>query len=208
MGGCSLAEIFDDRALVAKIRERLPYLFQLAELEASRGGKVGMEVGSIREQIVVALLIYKFGRHNVEVTPITTHEADILLCGQPVSIKTAKGTAHVKAIWTVDKQKVEEFVENYLPRSEMLLVQVNWGARGKFAYIPLQAQLEVFREMGRQRYLRPPKPNTNPRGVEISGEALRRLLCHSQTRCIDIDWRKSEEISYDPYTRWIGYWEK
>ena len=55
-----LVKIFEDRKLVEKIEKRLPYLFQLAELESSRAGKIGMEVGSLRERIVVALLIYKF----------------------------------------------------------------------------------------------------------------------------------------------------
>lgn len=56
-----LVEIFNDEILVEKIRTRLPYLFHLAELESSRARKVGMEVGSLREKIIVALLIYKFG---------------------------------------------------------------------------------------------------------------------------------------------------
>jgi hypothetical protein len=55
-----LLEIFEDEMLVNKIKKRLPYLFQLAELESSRAGKVGMKVGSLREKILVALLIYKF----------------------------------------------------------------------------------------------------------------------------------------------------
>jgi len=56
-----LIEIFADKNLVEKIKKRLPYLFQLAELESSRAGKTRMEVGSVRERIIVALLIYKFG---------------------------------------------------------------------------------------------------------------------------------------------------
>lgn|GEM_PF-3344634 len=42
-----LTEIFNDEKLVNKIKVRLPYLFQLAELESSRAGKIGMEVGSL-----------------------------------------------------------------------------------------------------------------------------------------------------------------
>jgi hypothetical protein len=52
-----LIEIFEDGKLTEKIKKRLPHLFQLAELEASRAGKVGMEVGSLREKIIIALLI-------------------------------------------------------------------------------------------------------------------------------------------------------
>jgi hypothetical protein len=51
-----LRELFEDARLVEKIGKRLPYLFQLAELESSRAGKVGMEVGSLRERIIVASL--------------------------------------------------------------------------------------------------------------------------------------------------------
>lgn len=37
-----LIEIFENEKLIEKIKERLPYLFQLAELESSRAGKIGM----------------------------------------------------------------------------------------------------------------------------------------------------------------------
>lgn len=47
-----VVEIFEDQALVERIRNRLPYLFQLAELESSRGDKVGMEVGSLFTSLV------------------------------------------------------------------------------------------------------------------------------------------------------------
>lgn len=49
-----LVEVFQDKKLVGKIKERLPYLFNVAELESSRAGKVGMEVGSLREKILIA----------------------------------------------------------------------------------------------------------------------------------------------------------
>ena len=59
-----LIEIFEDTKLVDRIKNKLPYLFQLAELESSRAGKIGMEVDSLRERIIIALLI--FGEANVE----------------------------------------------------------------------------------------------------------------------------------------------
>ena len=80
-----LVEIFEDQKLVQKIKKKLPYLFQLAELESSRAGKIGMEVGSLREKIIVALLIYKFGEANVEAEiPITESEVDVKLFGKPI----------------------------------------------------------------------------------------------------------------------------
>ena len=88
-----LIEIFNDEKLIDKIKRRLPHLFQLAELESSRAGKIGMEVGSLREKIITALLIYKFGKENVETEiPITESEIDVNLFGVPISIKTITGT--------------------------------------------------------------------------------------------------------------------
>ena len=107
-----LAELFEDENLAERIKRRLPHLFQLAELESSRAGKVGMEVGSLRERIIVALLIYKFGEENVETEiPITEPEVDARLFGQPFSIKTitGKGFSGVKINWTVDPQKAKDF---------------------------------------------------------------------------------------------------
>lgn len=127
MSSC-LIELYNDRTLVEKIKTRLPYLFQLAELESSRAGKTGMEVGSVREKIIVALLIYKFGEANVETEiPITEPEVDSKLFGEPISIKTITGKSFggVKLIWTVDAQKAKEFSENYVPHCDILLVQIN-----------------------------------------------------------------------------------
>ena len=59
-----IKQLFEDSILVNKINIKLPSLFQLAELESSRAGKIGMEVGSVREKIITALLIYKFGEEN------------------------------------------------------------------------------------------------------------------------------------------------
>jgi len=203
-----LIKIFKDKKLVEKIKERLPYLFQLAELEASRAGKVGMEVGSLREKIIIALLIYKFGNKNVETDiPITEPEVDVKLYGQPISIKTITGMSGVKAVWTVDARKASEFLHNYTPKYDILLIQIRWGKVGKFLYIPINVQLDVFNSLGREQYLKLPKLGTNPRGVEISKEALLKLIEHKETRSVDIFWRK-RQIKYDPYKRWVDYWKE
>ena len=62
-----LANLFNDPTTIFKVRAKLPYLFQIAELDSSRAGKVGMEVGSVREKIIIAFLVYKFGEENVEI---------------------------------------------------------------------------------------------------------------------------------------------
>lgn len=205
-----LIEIFEDEKLVKRIKNKLPYLFQLAELESSRAGKVGMEVGSLREKIIIALLIYKFGEENVETEiSITEPEVDVKLFGEPISIKTitGKSLSGVKLIWTVDAQKVREFRESYYPHCDILLVQINWGSTGGFYYIPLEAQRKLFDRIGRNRYIKLPKPGTNPRGVEITKEALTTLVNDNLSRSIKIRWQKTK-IEFNPYKRWIDHWRE
>jgi hypothetical protein len=205
-----LAELFEDENIAERIKRRLPYLFQLAQLESARGRKAGMQVGSLRETIIVALLIYKFGEGNVETEiPITKPEVDAMLFGQPISVKTITGKAFggVKLIWTVDAQKAKEFRESYYPRCDMLFIQIVWNAEGGFYYLPLGAQRRVFEEMGRENYIKLPKPGTNPRGVEITKEALSRLVRDKDTKGLRIRWQQTE-VDYDPYKRWVDYWEE
>jgi len=205
-----LIEIFKDVELVEKIKNRLPYLFQLAGLESSRAGKTGMEVGSVREKIIVALLIYKFGETNVETEiPITEPEVDVKLFGEPVSIKTitGKSMSGVKLIWTVDTRKAIEFRANYYPFCDILLVQVNWNDVGGFYYIPLEIQKKLFDRIGRDNYIKLPKPGTNPRGVEITKDALSRLVNDNDSMKIIVNWQRTK-IDFNPYKRWIDLWRE
>lgn len=205
-----LAEIFEDEKLVEKIKRRLPHLFQLAELESSRAGKTGMEVGSVRERIIVALLIYKFGEANVETEiPITEPEVDAKLFGDPVSIKTitGKGFGGVKLIWTVDAQKAKEFRENYYPYCDILLVQINWDDFGGFYYIPLDVQKRTFDKIGKQNYIKLPKAGTNPRGAEFTKEALASLVKDSESKGIVINWQR-KKVEFNSYKRWVDFWRE
>ncbi len=205
--GSRLIEIFEDRSLREKIAKKLPYLFSIAEIESSRAGKTGMEVGSFRERILAALLIYKFEEKNVETDiPITAPELDARLFGYPISIRTITGFGGVKFSWTVDAQKSREFVEKYSPKGDLLLTQIVWDGEGGLFYIPLEAQQRVFKTSGREKYFKLPKPETNPRGVEISKEALSRLIDDKESKSIKILWKRSK-VDYAPYQRWIDYWK-
>jgi hypothetical protein len=106
-------EIFEDNLVVRKIKNKLPKLFQLAELESSRDGKIGMEIGSTRERILIALLMFKYGIDIVNSTVrITEPEIDVFVKEQALSIKTistktSKLSSGVKLIWTVAKKALE-----------------------------------------------------------------------------------------------------
>lgn len=61
------------------------------------------------KKIIIALLIYKFGEHNVETDiPTTQPDVDVKVCHEPISVKkiTGKRLHGVKLIWTVDEKKL------------------------------------------------------------------------------------------------------
>ena len=203
-------DLFEDRELVKRIKIKLPQLFQLAELESSRAGRVGMEVGSVREKIIVALLIYKFGEENVTTEiPITEAEVDVMLFNNPISIKTISGKTPngIKLIWTVDAQKSIVFSQNYIPSCDMIIVQINWDNGGGFYYIPKEVQIETLNDFGRENYIQLPKPGTNPRGVKMTRKAMLQLISNTKTLQIPINWKK-EMINFKPFKRWIELWKQ
>ena len=202
--------LFEDEKTVERIKSRLPELFNIAELESQRAGKIGMEVGTIRERILSALLIYRFGEENVKTDiPTTEAELDVLLFGKPISIKTitGKGVAGVKLIWTVDAAKAKEFSENYNPSCNILFSHINWENGGGLYFIPIEVQIEVLEKIGKENYIKLPKEGTNPRGVEMHGDAMKILTVDKRTLCIPIDWKR-EKIDFNAFERWVDHWAK
>lgn len=205
-----MIELFKDETLKERIQIKLPKLFQIASIENTRGGKEAMEVGSMREKIIVALLIYKFGEENIDSDiGVTTHANDVKVYGEPVSIKTktSKYINGFKLSWTVDAAKSKNFLYEYKPSYDILYAQINWGSIGGLYYFPLNAQLDVLNSIGRDTYIKLPKKGTNPRGIEITTKAARELVKHKDTLTISITWKK-ESIDYKPITRWVELWKE
>lgn len=203
-----VSELFTNPKVVAKIQNKLPELFQIAELESSRAGKIGMEVGSLRERVIIALLIYQFRKENVNANiPITEPETDVIVKNTPYSIKTITGTGGIKAVWTVDASSANNFINRYKPACHILLIRINWEkVKGGFYLIPIEVQEETRKQMGQGCYLKLPKPGTNPRGVEFAKEAIEKMLSHKETFKINIEWKK-KKLEYDAYKRWVDYWK-
>lgn len=211
MSETPIDSLFTDDKIIRKIKARLPHLFYLAQIDSSRAGKIGMQIGSMRENVLVALLMYQFGIENVNVDiPITKTEIDVIVSGSPISIKTVSiktrtNFGGIKAVWTVDAAKVREFIMNYRPSAHILLVQVNFGGTGIFSLIPLSVQKEILSQTGNDNYLKPPKEGTNPRGVEFTQNAMNRLISHPDTKKFEIEWIRPT-VEYNIYKRWIDYW--
>ncbi len=206
-------KLFDDRLIVKRVKNKLPHLFQLAELESSRNGKIGMEIGFVRERILIALLMYKFGIDIVDPDiPITAPEVDVYVNKQPLSIKTistnSEKWASIKLIWTVEAHKALEFQKTYTPACDMLVAKIRWNGNGKLLLFSKQSQEKVLQELGKERYMKLPKENTNARGVEISEEALSVLEHCEDTRCIDVPFVRKKMDYREMYTKWLDAWRE
>ncbi|MCX6728353.1 MAG: ThaI family type II restriction endonuclease [Candidatus Saccharibacteria bacterium] len=202
-------ELFKDEKLVKQIKQKLPELFLLAEIENSRNGKLGMEIGSARERIIIALLMHKYGVAAVDADlPITLAEVDVVVKGEPLSIKTATGLKipGVKLIWSVDAQKALEFKDRYEPVCDLMLVQLNWNGVGYMHLFPKQTQIDVLNKLGRDVYIKLPKQGTNARGVELSGLAITELIKSSTSLKISIDFVRGDVDYRASYHRWLEYW--
>ncbi|MCS7305560.1 MAG: ThaI family type II restriction endonuclease [Thermoguttaceae bacterium] len=208
-----LIELFEDEKIKEKIQKRLPFLFHIADIECTRGGRVGMEVGCVRERILVALLIYKFGEHNVNVPSTISPELDVRLFGEPISVKAAimrssRKLGAFKLKWTVNGIKAHEFANTYFPECDLLMAQIRWNKRaGGLYYVPKEVQQRVFAEIGPDNYIKLPKPGTNPRGIEITSSALGKLVEDPLTKHLPMDWQISA-LGYSPYQRWLELWRQ
>lgn len=82
----------------------------------------------------------------------------------------------------------------------MMFTQIVWNDHGGLFLIPLDVQIETIKNLGRETYIKLPSLGTNPRGVEITSQALQILVNHPSTYKIDINWIR-KEITFNPFKR-------
>jgi len=159
-----------------------------------------------------AVLTQKHNFKNIKVVcDDVVPQVDVFVKGEPLSIKTistktSRLRGGIKLVWTVDAKKAMEFKNNYMPKCDFLLVQITWGGIGKLCLFSLESQQKVLNCIGRDRYIKLPKEGTNPRGAEISSEAIDLLLECEDTRVIEIEFIRGEIDYREVYTKWLDAW--
>lgn len=206
-----LRSLFHKRDVVSYIQKVLPDLFYKAEMECTRGGKIGPEVGCLREQQLVSMLKYFLPKGNVnEDVPSMMPEVDVEISGKPLAIRTAKDINGVKASWKVDPIQVENFINTYRPKADLLFVHVQWGKNDLFEkypsiyHVPIEAAIMVHTRLGKG-YLVPPKKGTDSKGIQFSRRAIMELLNHPLTAVMSVEWIRPT-YKHDPLHRWFKMW--
>jgi len=87
----------------------------------------------------------------------------------------------------------------------MLFVQIRWNNIGWLYYFPIASQIRVFDRIKRGEYIKLPKAGTNPRGVEITKEALELLVKDKEIHKIEINWERGT-ANQGVYDRWVELW--
>ncbi len=198
-------EWFNNETFTSIVKNNLPKLFKKAEIESMRGGKIGMEVGVLRERVLIALLLKSFGENNVRFDfSSTDNSKDTQVFDDVLSIKTFmnNGYAGIKVFWASDNNTVKNAVNNYIPQNHLLVSNINWGTQdGGLYLINLSTQLQIFNSIGVEKYLKINKGNN--RGISIQTEVLKTLMSHQETKRIIVDWG-DPKLNYNIYERWMN----
>ena len=184
-----------------RIRKKLPPAFELVAQQTR-----GPEVGNLRESVLIGMFMAFLGESRVSPNSAVV-EADCAIGDVPLSIKTVTGKAlnNVRIKWTVDQERVREFIDAFAPGCDLLIVRILWDAEGRISYIPLEAQQRVFAALGTRHYL-DYRPGTNTRGINLSRAALTALEQSAESVIAPLQWFRSVEPQ-SLYDRWVSYWQ-
>ena len=183
-----------------RIRKKLPPAFEMVEQQAG-----GPAMGTLREGVLIGMLMAFLGEEQVKPsTSAVEADVDCYVGDGALSIKTVKDSGEIRVKWTVDQEKVREFMESFAPECDLLITRIRWGKNGRISYIPLEVQQQVFAQLG-SNYLAY-RPGTNTRGVNLSKNALAALEKSSSSLIVPLKWYKSIE-QQSLYDRWVSYWQ-
>jgi hypothetical protein len=201
----SAKDIFTSVEFQDLIKSKLPKLFEIAEVESTRGGKIGMEVGILRERVLTSFFISKVGEDNVDSdSSATENSKDVQVNGDDISIKTFTGSGYsgVKIFWTSDTESAKRVMDTYTPKFDLIVANINWGSnKGGLYYVDKQTQRQVMDSVGKDKFLKI-SSGSNNRGITYGTDVLKKLLNHENTLKIEIDWVKTNE-KFNIFERWV-----
>lgn len=199
-----IQRLFDNREMISKLAELLPFGFELA---ASRFSGSNPAIGKFREDCLAGFFASRFGGDMEPADSGTTRGLDIRLCGEPISIKTRTGDGAVKVIWTADSAKVKEEYKRFSPDCDILLINIFWKEiKDSIFFFTKEVQCDTMQEMTKDKYLKV-GTGTNHRGIEISADAIRKMKSDERTLRHQVHWKKMG-LNTLPYLEWKNMWDE
>lgn len=193
--------LLTNRESIKVIQQKLPPAFQTVEDELKGNPAVGL----LREQVILGMLIALLKDDKVELVESGVNpDIDCYINSEPLSIKTISYAGSIRLKWTSNAVKAQEFISNYKPKCNMLVVRIVWGESGEVRFIPLTLQQNVFRQLGVGQYLTY-SGTTNTRGVNLSLQAEWMLSSQPESISLPILWKHSDAI-VNPVDKWVDYW--
>ena len=202
-----LLDLFQSPTERKRFAAGLPLAFSIVRQRMPAGNPA---VGILREHVMIGYFFAVFGRDKITLPEAgNEREYDLILCGDPVSIKTVTGDVGVKILWTADTDQAQrEIRRDYNPHSDILLVNIYWEQKRDSVFlIPTITQTDVMNSLGREIYLSS-ATGTNNRGIEIKRKAITELKRHPDTLCIEVDWALKNQHFPEPWDEWEKYWQK
>lgn len=155
-------------------------LYADSQVECTRNGACGMEIGMAREKDLCAVLKY-FLKDTIQLEIQNSLPEDFLISGEKVSVKhsQSKVGAAVKAKWTSADKSVEsdikamiEAPDEYYPHLLLIYLSVP-EKKITIVCISKEKNKEVIQNL-REEAFKVPKGNS--RGIEYSSKAMKSLM--------------------------------
>ncbi len=201
----SAKDVFTSETFINSVKTKLPKLFEISEVESTRGGKIGMEVGILRERVLTSFFISHAGEDNVITdSSATENSKDVQVFEDNISIKTFTGSGYggVKVFWTSDTESAKKVMRDYTPKYDLIVANINWGTdKGGVYYIDKQTQTNLLRKVGIEKFLKI-SSGSNNRGITYGKDILKSLMNDKNTLKIQVKWEKTNE-KFNIFERWV-----
>jgi hypothetical protein len=166
-------------------QKELIYLYSISECEFCRNGKNAPEIGNSREDDLKAVLNSHIGdEFNCNIDDNIDNGADCML-NELISIKhigTAIGKGSIKAKWTSDRSKAEDYIKQMLllenkNYTHLLLVYIDVKKQHTVQIIAISSKqmLDAVKNL-KENAFKIGKEGTNIRGIEYSTEMIQLLI--------------------------------
>jgi len=186
-------ELFADPKFTRYLQRFWPIFVARANDLCLQNGKLGQEVGKMRERVILYLFYRYLGEDaencalNDQTVSVNEKGKDTLLFGRDVSIKTISATGNqfhqLKISWIEDKIMADEIARTWVPQFDLLLCRLKWNCKTEgFYYIPKDAQQEVISQEANALKT----SGGYGKGTSLSKKACESLVSHPKTLKIPI----------------------